>query len=201
MTLPDNRIRFFSTKTDFDTYFGNLGQEIDSYPPEGGQARFDHMRAVLLGLLSQQSSYEEPSQKREGTPWLDLATGILKIFRDGQWVSYSEVISVTETQTLAQWFTEASEPLKTLSPEIVFCGTAVGTTATINVPESLRPYLKSDSRVFMYVNGLLMDPRLNLLEPSVAPVYIRLTTPINNGDKFVVDIRRVSNSTFYTDNV
>jgi hypothetical protein len=92
--MQDNRIRLSSAKIDFDSEFGNLGQDIDGYPPEGGQARFDHMRSVLLGLLAQQSSVNEPSQRRNGTPWFDLNTGSLKIWSDGEWRDYAEVIKI-----------------------------------------------------------------------------------------------------------
>ncbi len=206
--LPDNRIRLSPTKIDFDTEVGNYGQDIDNYPPEGGQARFDHMRSVVIGLLSQQSSYSEPSQKRDGTPWFDLNTMALKIWRNNEWQLYSEAIPLADdgegnVTTLADWFTSISGALSNIAQEITFSGISNTTGATlIPIPESLRTYLFSDSRASVYINGLLVDPRNARLEPGSLPTAVKLIdTSLQHGDVFSVYIRRIPSSTFYTPSV
>ena len=50
MSIPDNRLRFSSTKIDFANDVGIASQDHDNYPPPQGQARFDHMRMVVIAL-------------------------------------------------------------------------------------------------------------------------------------------------------
>ena len=57
---------------DFVADVGIASQDHDNYPPPQGQARFDHMRMAIIALLSQQASFSEPTQYRDGTPWFDL---------------------------------------------------------------------------------------------------------------------------------
>ena len=115
MALPDNRIRLPAVKIDFANDVGLASQDHDTYPPAGGQARFDHMRMYLIGLLSQQSSYDEPTQKRDGTPWFDYNTLSLKIWLDGSWRPYSDTIQLTDELNLTQWYSQVSLALSTLS--------------------------------------------------------------------------------------
>ena len=208
MVLPDNRIRLSSTKLNFAADVGTSGCDHDNYPPEGGQARFDHMRMFLIGLLSQQSSYDEPTEKRDGTPWFDLGSGVLKIWKNDSWMMYSEAIPIAidvdnNVTTLAEWFDNVSSALSNLAQEITFSGSCSANNLTIiNIPESLRTYLYSDSRPFVHINGVLVDPRNTKLEPGALPTAVKLTNAtINDGDTFTVCIRRVPNSTFYTPTV
>ena len=123
MALPDNRIRLSSSKIDFENDVGIASQDHDDYPPPQGQARFDHMRMFLIGVLSQQSSYDEPTQKRDGTPWFDLNTFQLKIWTQNSWQSYASVLALAEdsegnvTETLATWYSTIADTLSDLSPE------------------------------------------------------------------------------------
>lgn len=208
MALPDNRIRLSATKIDFANDFGVTGQDIEDYPPEAGQARFDHMRSVILGLLSQQSSFDEPIQKRDGTPWFDLNNMVLKIWRNSEWQLYSDAIPLAEdgdgnVTTLSDWFASVSESLSSLAQEIVFSGSSSSDSLTlINIPESLRDLLYSDSRPIVYINGLLIDPRNTRLEPSALPTAVKLTdVTLDSGDEFTVFIRRIPSSSFYTPSV
>src|SRR4051812_5941874 len=98
-TLPDNRIRFSPTKIDFTAEVGVTGQDHDSYPSAGSQARFDWMRMVIIGLLSNQSSFTEPSEKREGTLWFDLNNQELKIWDGSNWESIAKYIIVGDPAT------------------------------------------------------------------------------------------------------
>ena len=91
MTTPDQRIRLPGAKINFSTDVGTTGQDHDTFPAPG-QARYDHMRMYLLGLLSNQASYSEPTQYREGSFWFDLNTLTFKIYVNDSWSSLSETI-------------------------------------------------------------------------------------------------------------
>lgn len=207
MALPDNRIRFPSTKIDLSADVGVTGQDHDTYPAAGSQARADWMGLYLIGLLSSQSSFSEPTEKRDGTVWFDLNTLSMKIWRNSEWQQYAEAIDLEDSDgniiSLSDWYEDAAELLKGLSPEIVFSGSSTADAQSlITIPESLRDELTSDSRPLVYKNGSLIDPRNTRLEPSAIPTAVKLTDEtIDNGDTFTVFIRRIPSSTFYTPNV
>jgi hypothetical protein len=110
--LPDDRIDLQPPLIDF-TDVGTTGQAHDTFP-QPGQARFDWMRSYLIGLLSNQSSFNEPIEFRVGSVWFDLNTrgfqyrtpGISPIFTtEGEnWVSLSNGIVLATGLTLQQWF-------------------------------------------------------------------------------------------------
>jgi len=204
----DNRVRFPATRIDFINDVGIASQDHDDYPPPGGQARYDHMRMFLIGLLSHQSSTDEPTQYREGTPWFDLNTNQLKIRSGGTWKSYSEVIAVEDAEgditTLSDWFNSVSASLSSLAPEISFSGSSIANNITfITIPTSLRSYLYPDSRPYVYKNGLLLDPRNAQLDSTVNPTSVVLAggDELDNGDDFTIVMRRVPAETWYVPNV
>jgi len=204
MTLPDNRIRFSSTKIDFPNDVGITGQDHDSYPPPQGQARYDHLRMYLIGLLSQQSSFSEPLQKREGTPWFDLNELALKIYTNGTWAPYSDTIKIG-SQTLTQWSEEVSNAITGIYPDIVFCGECtVDGVDQIPIPPTLQSQIYSDSRAFITVTSStgdtsIVDPREVQLIGSPTPTTLVLTNnELDAQDSFVVVIKRIPNSSFYT---
>lgn len=206
MTLPDNRIRFDSTKIDFVTDVGVTSQDHDNYPVAGGQARFDHQRMYLIGLLSQQSSFNEPTQKRDGTPWFDLNELALKIWVNGEWQYYSTVIPLEDTGsgliTLDSWYQSVSSTLQSLGSEVCFGGTCtVDGVSSIPIPTSAQPYIYSDSRAFLYVNGQALDPRNVSIIGSPATSLQLDEVVLEVNDTFHVQIRRVPNTTFITSNV
>lgn len=202
--LPDNRIRLTPTKIDFDADVGNLGQDIDGFPAPGGQARYDWMRMVLLGLLGNQSSNLEPTQKREGTIWFDLSVLSFKVWSNNEWKLLSSAIPLNidqdgNTINLRDWFLEVSSVITGISQEITFSGScSANGIATIPIPESLRQFLFKDSRPYLFLNGLLVDPRNSRLDSDELPTAIRLTNIVLNfGDRFTIIIRRVPNSSFH----
>ncbi|MHA1289158.1 MAG: hypothetical protein ACTSPB_17355 [Candidatus Thorarchaeota archaeon] len=206
MALPDNRLRFSSTLIDFINDVGIANQDHDNYPPPQGQARFDHMRMLLIALLAQQSSFDEPTEYRDGTPWFDLNTNTLKIRSTNEWVNYSDVIplGLPDTDgnflTLAQWYAETSTALSSLAQEVTFSGvTTADNTVDINIPASLQEFIFSDSRCFLYVGGLLIDPRNCAF---IGNTTIRLSNILlDTDDEFTVIIRRVPDSSFYAPTV
>lgn len=92
--LPDNRLRFSSAKIDFATEVGLTGQPHDTYPGPGEQPRYDWLRMWYISLLANQSSYEEPTNYREGTIWFDLNGPTIKIYSESQWKEITEAIYV-----------------------------------------------------------------------------------------------------------
>ncbi len=208
MSVPDYRIRFPSARIDFTTEVGLTGQEHDAYPLAGGQARYDHMRLFLIGLLAQQASLSEPTQYREGTPWFDLNTFTLKIRRGNSWVSYAEAIPLTapntdgEVVTLAGWYESVQDILTNLAPEIVFSGNCTDDdTDSITLPESIRTGVHSDSRAFVHINGSLVDPRYCSFVGNPATGIRLSNVTLSSGDLFTVSIRRIAGSTFITTSV
>ena len=161
-----------------------------------------------MGLLAQQSSYTEPTQYRDGTPWFDLNDSTIKIRSGSEWVHLSDVISVqqtsgTSTQSLTEFVTQVLAAIPNITPEVVFSGVATADNVTsIPIPESLRSGLNSDSRPFVYINGLLVDPRNTRLEPGANPsTVILVTNNLDTGDLFTVNIRYVPSTTFYSQSV
>lgn len=106
MTLPDNRIKLPAGEIDFDNTVGTTGQSHDLYPYPGHQPRYDHMRMYLIGLLSQQASFDEPTEYREGTVWFNLNTMALMIRLDNAWVTYADAILMEPGTTLSQFYTQ-----------------------------------------------------------------------------------------------
>lgn len=205
MAAPDARMRFPSARIDFATDVGIASQDHDDYPPPQGQARYDHMRMVVIALLSQQASYDEPTQYRDGTPWFDLNDQTLKIRRENEWVNFSEAIPLGDPDagvhtTLEEWYTSTNAALSSLTQEVVFNGVATASNVTeITVPVSLQAYIASDSRCYFYINGLLIDPRNCSFVGSTTIKLSNISLSLD--DTFTVVIRRVPSSTFYSSTV
>lgn len=204
MTIPDNRVRLTAPKIDFATDVGETGQDHDNYPPPQGQARFDHLRMYLIGLLAQQSSYDPPTQYRDGTTWFDLNDGTIKIRMGDAWHPLSDGISVAQnggisTQSLTELAAYVQQTLPNITPDIVYNGLSTNNNVSVlPIPESLRSSIGPQSRPFVYINGILLDPRNTSLQPVSSPAQINLTGVILNvGDTFTVSIRYVPNTTFY----
>lgn len=105
----DNRIRLPGPKINFADDVGVTGQDHDDYP-EPGQARYDHLRMYLIGLLSNQSGPQPPTQYRDGTVWFDTSgpKGVLKIRDRSEWRHLAEAIQLAPDVTLADWFQSQS---------------------------------------------------------------------------------------------
>jgi hypothetical protein len=167
---------------------------------------------TLISLLANQSSFDEPTQYRDGTFWFDLNTLELKVRSEAQWLSAANVIAVATTDeeagdstifTLAEWYESVQDILASSAPEITFGGASSDDVVSIPIPTSLRGGLYSDSRPFVYRNGLLLDPRLTVLEPSATPTAVQLngSLSLSDGDTFTVLIKRIPASNFYVPDV
>jgi hypothetical protein len=198
--LDDNRIRLPATPIDFAADVGLTGQDHDNYPAPG-QARFDWMRIFLQGLLAQQSSDSEPTQYREGTPWLDTSHSPpqLKIRVGTAWQPYAAVVALNQGQTnLLDWYAAVQPVLAAIVPDVTFSGTARGPVSQIIVPAPLRAVLGNTSRPFVYSNGLLLDPRQTVLESNVVLLGVNR---LKSGDRFTVVIRGIPSQNFHIPDV
>lgn len=106
MALPNNTIRFPAPEIDFDTQVGTTGQDHDNYPSKLTQARYDWMRLVIIGLLSCQSSDQEPTQYRDGTWWFDLGTNTMKIRTGNEWQPAAAVLAVADGLSLLDFYAD-----------------------------------------------------------------------------------------------
>lgn len=202
MTLPDNRLRLPSTPIDFDTEVGITGQDHDNWPAPGEQARYDWMRLWLVALLANQSSFDEPTQYRDGSLWFDLNTNQLKVRvpSDGgsssEWMDLSDVISVGG-QSLTDYVSTVQGYIAGLAPEMTWSGHSTNSGVTvITVPAAIASLVDVNNTCpTVYVNGLLMDPRTTpwYTGPSVRLVGWSLTA----GDTFTVIVRNISGSRFH----
>jgi len=205
MPLPDNRLRFSSNKIDFVADVGTTSQDHDNYPPPQGQARYDHLRMAIIALLSQQSSYDEPSQYRDGTPWFDLNSSVLKIRSGGNWVPIGDVIGLGNInssgnyKSLSEWYSQVETTLSILAPEITFSGVCNADSINIiPIPTDLQPYIENDTRAFVYVNGLLIPPK----DTSIVGFSVKINgILIDTNDNYTVIMRRVTNNTFVNESV
>jgi hypothetical protein len=198
VALPDNRLRFPAVKIDFTNDIGVTGQDHDTVP-NPGTARYDHILMWFIGLLSNQSSFSEPTQYRDGTLWFDLNVNILKVYNNGTWSSLSEIISLADGVTLQQWYDQLSVYLETFGPEITFSGAITSNTNSITIPESLRGYVTSNTKCYLYVNGLLKDPRSVQIQNTSILRFTEFT--LVNGDEFTAILKQVSSPYFYTTTV
>lgn len=204
----DNRIKLSSGLVSFDT----VGQDHDAYPAPGQQARYDHLRSYLIGVLTNQSSADEPSEFREGTPWFDLNSMTLKIRYDGSWVELSKVISTNGAASasnvirLDDWIDGVNAALTTISPEIVFSGTCSNVDVTqIPIPETIRTntlgqsIITSNSRAMVWVNGIMLNPNRCSLQ-NVGTLLV-LLDPLQPNDRFTVSIKTIPSRHFYTNSI
>ena len=196
--LPDNRLRLPAGPIDFALDVGLTGQDHDDYPMAGTQPRFDWARMFWISLLAQQSSYDEPTQFREGTPWFDLNVMALKIRRNAVWVPYSDAVLLDDDGTTLSDFYREFKALN-LSPDARFDGAAAGNTTTITIPPDTVALIagKSDLSAVVFVNGLMVDPNHISLGPST--IELSISDQLHTGDVYVVSISNVTRSTQSTD--
>ena len=198
--LPDNRIQFPGQRIDFATQVGLTGQKHDLFPGPNQQPRFDWLLSLFIGLLSCQSSYNEPTQYRDGTLWFDLNTSTLKIWTGGttggQWQAIAESIGVPDALnniiSLTQWVIAANLALSGSAPVVTFGGECISPSSTeINIPVPLQQYVDIEkTRPFVYINGLLIDPR-NCAYYTAATVVLKNDAKLNSGDTFTVVIMNI----------
>ena len=202
MAIPDNRLRLPGPLIDFTNDVGLTGQQHDTYPAPG-QARYDWARMSFIALLANQASYDMPLNYRLGTPWFDLNTMTLKI-RTGSgvagsdWSPFSDVISLEHTSsgdlTLSAWYATAAAALASIRPQSTYSGRAVNDDVdNIPIPLSVQTAIYAETRPFVWVNGLLVDPRDVQIDPGVCPTKLNLVHHLALNDRFTVLLTNISN--------
>jgi len=204
MTTPDQRIRLPGAKINFSTDVGTTGQDHDTFPAPG-QARYDHMRMYLLGLLSNQASYSEPTQYREGSFWFDLNTLTFKVYVNGSWSSLSETISLDQDgstiTSLADWYKSTADAVNSIKADVTFSGKAANAATVIPIPSTST--VTGLNRCFLWVNGELVDPRKCQLMGGATPTSIKLPTSLALAvnDTFTVVLKHMASKDFYVTDV
>jgi len=203
MTLPDSRLRFPTSLLDFDAEVGLTGQGHESWPSAGAQPRWDWMLIWLISLLSNQASYETPTEYRDGSLWFDLNTLSLKIYSDSAWRGLADVIAISEgetsetTKSLTQYLEEIQPAVESITPSMTWSGTCTSeSVTTLTVPSSLRSHVViGRSRPLIYKNGLLLDPRLCNFS-SISFIDLTGDLTIEADDTYTVIVQNIPNSMF-----
>ena len=199
----DNRIRFDAPLIDFAGTVGLSGQTHDNYPAPNTQARYDHLRMYLIGLLSCQSSDSQPTEYREGTWWFDTTINMMKIYSNGAWKDASHVIRLGTTTggdavTLQDWYDTVGSAVQSLQSEICFQSSIVSFGVTlIPIPGQLQPLVISGSRAFVTVNGVAINPLITTLEPGTIPTAVKVPVTLNIGDKISIIIKFIPSTRFF----
>lgn len=167
----DNRIRLDETPVDF-TVSDYVDQLHSKYPSPNTQARYDYMRTYLIGLLSNQSSDEEPFEKRIGTLWLNKKLMQLLLYDGEKFDAFAKFISVeteeNEVISLQSLIDDIRGLLSFVGPAVVWSG--IFTEDEVNeipIPEEYRIYSEIvGMQAFVWINGLLIDPRSTTIDPQ-----------------------------------
>lgn len=195
--VNDNRINLQAPLIDFTTNVGLTGQSHDDFPAPGSQARFDHFRIFLIGLLACQSSENEPTQYREGTWWFDMNTETMKIRKNNAWVSASNVIQLDVNEdssplSLQDWYNEISTILSSIQNDIFFrCDIVSSGISSLPIPGTLQNKILPSSIALVYVNGILIDPLEVTFNSPTNPTVITLPNLLSSGDVVTVIIKYI----------
>lgn len=196
----DNRIRLDQTPVDFSvTESGGLS----GYPSPNTQSRYDQMRSVLIGLISNQSGKEEPFEKRTGTLWYkktdDGTKEFVKIQSAGAWTSLADHIGVTvgsEDISLTELLTTVLLQLQYVAPRVIWSGsfTYDNNNHQVPIPDAYQGYAAmANMKAMVWVDGLLVDPRACPIIPGQV-AYIRFTDSFlpKPGQNYTVVLQHVT---------
>ena len=207
LVLPNNTLRFPAPLIDFATEVGLSGQDHERFPYPDAQPRWDWLLMWFMSLLANQSSYEEPTQYRDGTIWFDMNTMTLKIWRSslenisGSWISLASSIELETIAgipvTLSAWYTSTNGKLSGAAPVTTFGGYVVSASATeIPVPVTLQGEIDLiKTRPFVFINGLLVDPR-NCEYFTATTIKLLNLVQLVQDDKFTVVIQNIMPANF-----
>jgi len=198
MSIPDYRIRFPSAKIDFDedVHGGSPdGQDVNDFP-EPGQARYDWMRMVVIGLLANQSSEEEPLNLKIGSLWFNLNDEFFKYFDGNDWAELANAIRIGETN-LKEWSELVDETVGKVTEAASFTGVADANNITeIDIPDSALAAASYDNNhPILYKNDLLIDPRLTAFNLDKNKVLLldneAGSVDLRRGDRYTIIIQRL----------
>jgi hypothetical protein len=166
------------------------GQDINNYP-EPGQARYDWMRMVIIGLLANQSSFEEPLNFKIGTIWHSLNDNFFKYFDGTNFEEMAKAIRIGES-TLEEWSEYVQQTAGKLTDHYSFGGTSNSVNTEIDVPTEAKPAAEFDNNhPLLYINGLLIDPRNTSFNIDRTKILLSGGVQLNAGDDFIVTIQRM----------
>jgi len=185
----NNKLQFPTTEIDFVGDVGLTGQDHDNYADPGTLPRYDWMRMVVLGLLANQASGEEPTQYRPGTLHYDLNTFFYKCMKDGNFEDISKCIK-TIGESLYAWSQDIEEKRARFQLAGTFSGVAYDDSNVINIPQNLQEISVAPNKPYLFKNGKIIDPALTQFN-SGCPVAIELSGAaiLENEDTFTVFIR------------
>jgi hypothetical protein len=172
----DNRIRLDQTPVD-DSVRDKTGDLHDDYPSPNNAARYDFMQSYLIGLLSNQSSEDEPLEKHPGMTWFNKQTLMLMLYWDEAFNNLSNYIGVdtedidseeTVTRSLQDVLTEILGALQFVGPRVIWSGVFTTDEANeIPIPDDYQGYAAMPGmKPLVYLDGLLLDPRTTIIQPG-----------------------------------
>lgn len=196
----DNRIALPPTLIDF-VAVGVTGQDHDEFPAPAQQPRYDWMRLYLIGLLSNQSAAERPTQFRTGTIFYNKTTNAFEYHDGDNWQDIASGVLLDGSNTdnivtLASWYTEAVEQLASIRPRVTWSGDVLenGVT-TIAIPNSAKDVIEGicdDVRPLVYRNGALINPN-NTRFAAGCPTSVELLDgeTLDRGDSYTVIVEKI----------
>jgi hypothetical protein len=186
----NNQIRLPVPIINFPVDVGLTGQDHDNYAQPGTHPRYDWMRSILLGLLSNQASYDEPTQYRPGTIWFKLTDLMFRSMKDGRFGDISECIKAPTDQSLYDWAEDIDEKRNKYIQTGTFSGISHHQLSVIRIPEELQPISKAPNRPYLFKAGLLANPSLVRFGIG-CPVSIELSGDaiLSSGDNYTIFIR------------
>lgn len=198
----DNRIQLTPpVEVDFDVS-GQTGQAHDSYPAPKTQARYDLMRSYLIGLLSNQSCDEtqgQPNEMRTGTLWYQKAAQLLTIFNGTEFENLANHIAVkiadSDIRNLQTLLQSLVSSMQYVAPRVVWGGIiGYGTSRIFPIPEQFLGYASIAKMVpYIYINGVLIDPRNVTIElSSPAQILVNDTILIKPGQNYFIVLQHTT---------
>jgi len=119
------------------------------------------MRMVVIGLLANQSSEEEPLNYKIGSLWMNLNDYFFKYFDGEEFSELAKAIRIGDT-SLEEWSEIVEETVGKVTEAASFTGVSQANNVTeIDIPDSaLAAASYSNNHPTLYKNDLLVDPRL-----------------------------------------
>lgn len=185
----DNRIKFPVSEIDFATDVGLTGQDHDNYAEPGTAPRYDWMRSIILGLLANQSSSDDPIEHRPGTLHYSLDDFAYECSDGSEFAEVSKRIKII-AQSLYDWSDITTEKIGYFISSGSFSGVVRNSSRSIGIPKNLQSISRLPNKPYVFRNGKLIDPSLTNFNNDGCPVSVLLEeTDLNDGDTFTVFIR------------
>lgn len=186
--VVNNQIRFPVNEIDFRNDVGITDQSHDLYPDDGQFTRYDWMRIIILGLLSNQSGFNQPINFRPGSLWYDMYE-----FMSHNGNDFESIINHVKVgdNSLSHFANLTNNAMNINKPSVIFSGLANIDTNLIRIPPKIHHIISDGVHPFLYKNGKLIDP--NLTSFVYIPVSVKCTgdAVLSENDKFTVIIKGI----------